>query len=514
MNNIKEIFKTNEYPKFITDHKIFNEVKFSKKVFPSIGLSNCKEESIIELKTKAETYAIELVNNIFTNIFDIMIGRTNSTAYLKCYPKSTKAYITKLNYINDLFKKLKASKRKVAAVKFITNTNNKITIGLPFDILDNNKKYVFRKGEGLFKIYNKLFEMIKDTKIDSYIMVNMPALEDISYFKSFSAENMPIISCNVVFSSTGKDGIWDITTMSMRGFRSCQSWDGDYNNCLIGSILDPFVGIVYLTSNTPTKYGNKMIRRCMVRYIINKKEKQPYLYIDNMYPSEDASIRNKFVSFLEKRSGLKVIKHPIGYSNKQYYIPYDSVNEAIKKYDTSYHTNISSFAGKNESVIGYHDQDLREASIVSYADSRIPHLKFIPELIQKSNEFSTMFAYVFSALEKDYKTKNIADYIKISHITEYIIKFLMKNNFDGDNISSNQVVLNILKEDIIKKFGDKIKQETLLQLNNKIINIFVQEKKTKIKLRLKQINNKKSYINKRMIELNGDLKSLAALPIP
>src|ERR1700691_2673713 len=79
---------------------------------------------------------------------------------------------------------------------------------------------------------------------------------------------------SVVFSSDP----WDMTTMSMRGIESCQSWGrfGDYNDydnympqnahCrkLTGSIIDPCCAIIYITDHTPTQYGSKMLARAVV----------------------------------------------------------------------------------------------------------------------------------------------------------------------------------------------------------------------------------------------------------
>jgi hypothetical protein len=66
---------------------------------------------------------------------------------------------------------------------------------------------------------------------------------------------------------------WDIATMSMRGISSCQAWGKRQSPCLIGSIVDPNMGIVYLTDGVRHKnYGPRMIARAVVRLTMPNKK--------------------------------------------------------------------------------------------------------------------------------------------------------------------------------------------------------------------------------------------------
>jgi hypothetical protein len=112
----------------------------------------------------------------------------------------------------------------------------------------------------------------------------------------------------ICFSSDGNKGFWDIATMSMRGIKSCMNWDSNHSKALVGSILDPYMGMIYITDGSKTRYGNKIIARAVVRLVIDNKNK-PRLFLERVY---DNTIINTtaailiFKSFLEKRTNLKI----------------------------------------------------------------------------------------------------------------------------------------------------------------------------------------------------------------
>lgn len=122
-------------------------------------------------------------------------------------------------------------------------------------------------------------------------------------------------NCKLCFASDDFDGAWDILTMSMRGISSCQSWT-DYINghCkkLVGSIVDPFCGVIYITNDKPTKYGSQMLYRAIVRYTIHQKF-GPCLFLENLYNNVivqkrvPSSLYNIFAAFLHNKTGMKVI---------------------------------------------------------------------------------------------------------------------------------------------------------------------------------------------------------------
>jgi hypothetical protein len=90
----------------------------------------------------------------------------------------------------------------------------------------------------------------------------------------------------IYFSSSDKNGLWDIATMSMRGIHSCMKWSSKQSKHLVGSILDPFTGLIYITDKTKLKYGSKFLRRSVVRYMVCQVDKntfKPCIFIERVY---------------------------------------------------------------------------------------------------------------------------------------------------------------------------------------------------------------------------------------
>ncbi len=85
------------------------------------------------------------------------------------------------------------------------------------------------------------------------------------------------------FSSTGVAGTWDLATMSMRGVCSCMHWDNIHSQHLVGSVTDPFLGMIYITDNKRTPYGISFQRRALVRMVRNRSTLETKLLIDRIY---------------------------------------------------------------------------------------------------------------------------------------------------------------------------------------------------------------------------------------
>jgi hypothetical protein len=140
----------------------------------------------------------------------------------------------------------------------------------------------------------------------------------------------------VVFSASGKEGAWDIATMSMRGISSCQSWNATRSYQLVGSITDPCCGIIYLTNGKKTKYGQEMMYRAVVRYIVHDKL-GPCLFMEGTYPRSKRSnsiraVNLLFASLLNKQTNLPVLydyslirDDILDYA----YIPYSKVSQDV-----------------------------------------------------------------------------------------------------------------------------------------------------------------------------------------
>jgi hypothetical protein len=85
----------------------------------------------------------------------------------------------------------------------------------------------------------------------------------------------------VVFSTKP----WDIATMSMRGTKSCMRWDSGHAKQLVGSIADPYCGIIFITNGNKLKHGQRMLYRALVRVVQAPTKKIAML--ERMYPRID-----------------------------------------------------------------------------------------------------------------------------------------------------------------------------------------------------------------------------------
>lgn len=113
-------------------------------------------------------------------------------------------------------------------------------------------------------------------------------------------------SRKVVFSTNP----WDILTMSMRGIDSCMEWNSSHCRCLIGSVLDPYVGVIYVTNEQKTAYGSHMNFRSVVRLVKQKNDPaiapKFRLFVEGAYPNDldddaDRTVTEMFRSVLAKR---------------------------------------------------------------------------------------------------------------------------------------------------------------------------------------------------------------------
>lgn len=113
--------------------------------------------------------------------------------------------------------------------------------------------------------------------------------------------------CKIVFSGSGNRGLWDIATMSERGIESCQSWNGGASGRLIGSMLDPYCGIIYIAGK-----NGQMKRRAVVRFVINNTTGKPAVMLEPVYhaghywSNRGSDNKGMFKAFLKKRLGRKI----------------------------------------------------------------------------------------------------------------------------------------------------------------------------------------------------------------
>jgi len=327
MIQVADLFKEKKFPNWFKEHPIFKEITTIKKVFPGIGLPNSEDEVIVDNVGPAKECAQGLVSKVEQNLKKRIEGlnkyissKPDMTAVRKAQGGNALALLTAMDTL---------MKDKEA---FIGNNKGKLTIKLPSDVMiEGAARPTFRKDETLFRVYNKLNEELTKGRF-----AKMTKLEDIPQFKSFSTENVPNSKYKVVFSADAANGAWDIATMSMRGVNSCQTWGGGYSHCTIGSVIDPFVGIIYLTSGAKySEHGSKMIRRCIVRFVIDGTNSKPYLLLDNMYPSVDTKVVNQFKNYLKSKTGGKFEIHYAPNMDREVlsksYMPLTEVRKLLKE---------------------------------------------------------------------------------------------------------------------------------------------------------------------------------------
>lgn len=286
------------YPAWIKEHNIFKQLKKINKVFPSIGLQNTEVNVDISNENDILTIGKALLAEMGGKIpYTLQSDEGSEFRYA--------FYDAKI-----------ALNNKVASLNITKNFTYK-------------KEKILSNNESAHKAYNKVVNLLEaqGTKI--------PKLEDLYYFKSFSQVNIPNVQHKLIFSSTGELGAWDLATISMRGVESCQSWTAPQSRALVGAITNKYTGVIYVTSNTPTAYGTKMLRRALVRYVINRNTKKPYLFLDVMYPSTDPKIERLFIDFLTQQSKLEVLKSSTG-TDHNIFIPYDNNSKYLGIYEQLY----------------------------------------------------------------------------------------------------------------------------------------------------------------------------------
>jgi hypothetical protein len=319
-----ELFKTKKFPNWFADNPIFKKVDKIKKVFPSIGLPNSEEEIQVDNIAPAKTAAKQLVAAIGGSISHRI---ETLEKYVAKKPEMSEARKAQSDKCLLMLKGILALMNNKPA--FIGNVNGRFTLKMPSDIVVNGEP-VFRETQSLFRVYNRLNEYLSNGHFSK-----MVKLEDMYQFKTFSTENVPNNKFKIVFSADGADGLWDIATMSMRGVKSCQSWDdGAYKHCTIGSVIDPYVGIIYLTSGAKfSDHGSRMMKRCIVRFVIDSNTNKPYLLLDNMYPNFDDNVFGQFAKFLKSKTGDKFdVKYAPNTKNiNQTYLPTNEVRKLLKQ---------------------------------------------------------------------------------------------------------------------------------------------------------------------------------------
>jgi hypothetical protein len=324
MTYLKALVKAKPLPGFILKNKNFLRIKKVSKVFPSLGLTNFAEKSNV-----ANESAMQDATALFSSILGGLYNFSFYAKYDQLY-YSNEIASTDVDKIKILGTNISlvyyALRYKNSQVIKVDPKTNKITLRLPEDIGP------FKKDQSLFKVYTQLMQGTVDLKKSIPNLANsMPRLEDFPAFIAFSSNNIASGSYDVVFSSDGVDGLWDIATMSMRGIESCQSWDGAFKSRLIGSMCDPYVGIIYLTNNKSyNKYGPRMVRRCVVKFLINKETSNPVISLDRMYPEYSQDVANDFLTKIKSKVSSDVeVKYLYQQPINNYIMPYNKIYNSL-----------------------------------------------------------------------------------------------------------------------------------------------------------------------------------------
>jgi hypothetical protein len=345
-----ELFKDKIIPSFIKEHTLFKSPTKVNKVFRSIGLPNFSDKTTIDKSfeniKKEGSYVFNLLstmNSISTQSRDNASVMAEKIQYLssKEERESNRHMMNDLYILSDILGNIvnQTDPYNPTVLNSVIHLHDgKVVLKLMSDIKDTNDKIIFKKDKPLFGVFDALKEKC------STLNVPITNLEQTAQFKLFSKENMPNKEYSIVFSSEGREGAWDIATMSMRGIKSCQRWDGEYPRCLIGSILSKFVGIIYLTSGVKAEdhpsypnLGTKMLRRCIVRYAVDADEDAPCILVDKMYPEYDKEVCTLFIKSLQLRTKLPVHYAPeLGNKIRHIYMPSEKVRDQISNRDWSY----------------------------------------------------------------------------------------------------------------------------------------------------------------------------------
>ncbi len=354
--NTTDLFKGKVLPPFLKGHPFFTTPTKVTKVFSSVGMPNFKEETniakcMVDVK-KEGSYVWNLMQDISSvcNRAKGQIGLSSLKIQFLAPLEERLAKKTKLNEVAQVVSALtvlaeSCDPRSIHAFHatsgIVSSNGGKVDLRLHANIMNGEGKVIHKAGLPIFRLYNQLREKCIEHGVPQNDIQTLDAIES---YKIFSKENIPNKKYQIVFSAEGEEGAWDLITMSMRGTRSCQRWDGEYPKCLIGSVVSKFVGIVYLTSGVSAdpygeygSLGTKMMRRSIVRYAYDKDAGSPCLVMDRMYPAEDEEIIKTFIEKLAEKSKMPVHYGPrLQNKTRHIYIPNEKITNRITAREKSY----------------------------------------------------------------------------------------------------------------------------------------------------------------------------------
>lgn len=345
-----------QYPEFIRTNKVIQAFEKQEKVFHKIGLRNCsgvftlgkyEEDAIDDYLDKLQQLLInEVAIQEDTSGID-----GYGIPYFDCNGDNKRAFRNAASILTEAIEKDPAS--------FVSKKRGKISLALPFEFKTTWQTYP--KGHDLFKAIQSLISNSTVNTLD-----RMKSLfDEHNSFDHVLKKN----GLRIVFSGNGGKGLWDLATMSMRGINSCQKWGNVHANALVGSLIDPYAGIIYVTDNKKLSHGINMIRRSVVRFVVHKTSRRPAVMIERVYPHDydggmgDPITYFAFGNFIERKTKGKftIICGENRAEAQKYFIPLtEPVNKLIA---TSSERNILS-----DRELSYRDSKIQYNKSPKYQD--------------------------------------------------------------------------------------------------------------------------------------------------
>lgn len=341
-------FSSTKYPKFIRDSIFLKHFSKPEKVFPRIGLKNT-EMKLSSLKlSKKGAYKVYLVRLIsaFINVDVSNIDEDFD------------------NWMDDFVYTL--DNADLEEFSFVEK-NGKLIIKMP-DYMKQSYFPVMKSNPILIGKDQNFLDVIDQIK------KKLPATKR-KIFDHITIENStPTIPKNlsICFSSEGSKGHWDLATMSMRGVSSCMRWKSDHATSLIGTIVDPYAGMIYITDNTNTKYGKKILARSVVRFVADCNNR-PVILLERLYVKslpgdlDGDDVMDFFKSFILANltnKKIEIIHMSEDYYNAdiEYRIPITEPTQSIIDLD-----NMMDASG---SILSYRDSEVEYGKISKYFDPK------------------------------------------------------------------------------------------------------------------------------------------------
>ncbi len=330
--NIKAIVSDKKYPSFISKHKVFTQHPKINKVFPALGLKNCTG--------KVKDYLDKIDCSL-----ELDQIKKNMRKAIQCCEGFPNNYRWEYNDNYSIGRQVYPSAKDKAAIATYKRTLRELLPQLTIKASVKDGKLIlpckltsFKQGTSLIPALTSLqsaaqriFARNRHWAYVNHDLIRLPKKP-----QSFN-------NCDIVFSADGKEGIWDMATMSMRGISSCQSWGGSFRRRLIGSIIDPCCGIIYLTDNKQSarRKGSKMLARALVRYI--KKGRKSALMLKRVYPTAWSNdnyryeakyphLQFLFAAFLQDKTNIKCLTSGF----KAFKVPLTKPVKSLSDTDRSY----------------------------------------------------------------------------------------------------------------------------------------------------------------------------------